>query len=131
VLNSPQQRRQRSATVAYNSIDVYHFIDFTDYVIRTSVSVNVPLLGVHSVTIRTIFVLRIVSGFSYSYCIHHCQSLPDKSPAIFDRNILFHVINQLRRFKTSQRRTIQPVLRASVKTNVHLSYLLKCTEQNT
>ena len=131
MLNSPQQRRQQSATVAYNSIDVYHFIDFTEYVIRTSVSVNVPLLGVHSVTIRTIFVLRIVSGFSYSYCIHHCQSLPDKSPATFDRNILFHVINQLRRFKTSQRRTIQPVLRASVKTNVHLSYLLKCTEQNT
>ena len=72
-----------------------------------------------------------VSGFSYSYGIHNSQSLPDKSPAIFDRNTLFHAINQLRRFKISQRRTIQPVLRASVKTNVHVSYLLKCTEQNT
>ena len=117
MLNSPQQRRQRNTSVAYNSIDVYHFIDFTDYVIRTSVSVNVPKLGVHSVTIRIIFVLWIVSGFSYSYCIHHCQSLPDKSPAIFDRNTLFHVINQLRTSKTL----------GDALHNEYLEHLLKLT----
>ena len=104
---------------------------FTNRVICTSVSANVLKLGVHGVTLRTIFVLRFITGISYCDCIHHCQSLPDKSPAIFDGNTLFHAIKQLRRFKISQRRTIQPVLRASVKTNVHVSYLLKCKEQNT
>lgn len=129
MLNGPEQCRERNTSVSYNSIDVYLFIDFANDVIRTSVSVNVPQLEVYGVTIRNIFVLRTVSGFSDSYGIHNCQSLPDKSPAIFDRNTLFHAIKQLRRFKISQRRTIQPVLRASVKTNIHVSYLLKCTSK--
>ena len=90
MLNSPQQRRQRSATFAYNSIDVYHFIDFTDYVIRTSVSVNVPQLGVHSVTIRTIFVLRIVSGF-FLFLLH--TSLPVTARQIASHIRSEHIIS--------------------------------------
>ena len=117
VLNSPQQRRQQNKLVAYNSIDVYLFLDVIDYAIRTSVSVNVSQLRAQGVTIRTIFVLRIVSGFSYSYCIHHIKSLTDKSPAIFDQNTLFYVINQLRRSKTL----------SDTLHNGYLEHLLKLT----
>jgi hypothetical protein len=77
VLNSPQQRGQRNTSVAFNPIDIYLFIDFTNCFISTSVSVNVPQLGVHSVTIRTILVLRIESRFPIltAYIIaSHCKT---------------------------------------------------------